>query len=62
MTERNHEALLGMDDAAAIGFRIVDMADRAKVIAALAPGAQAKWRFEMDGVGYDVAVTVALDE
>lgn len=40
------DALLGMDDAAAIGFKIVEMADRVKVGNKIIPGAKANWRFE----------------
>lgn len=53
------DALLSIGDAASIGFRIVDMADRVKVGSKIVPGMQAKWAFDMDGVRYDVVVQVA---
>lgn len=60
MTDKD-DALLGNDDAAAIGFKVVEMADRVKVGQKFIPGAKAKWRFEMDGVNYDVTVSIATD-
>lgn len=41
-----------------IGEKIVEMADRVKVMHAAIPGAQAKWVIEMDDVRYRVVVTV----
>jgi phosphoribosyl-ATP pyrophosphohydrolase len=41
-----------------IGEKIVEMADRVKVMHAAIPGAQAKWIIEMDDVRYQVLVTV----
>lgn len=50
--------LVSYEDAAAIGFKVVEMADRVKVGDKCIPGARAKWGFEIDGVKFDVAVTV----
>ncbi|RUU12069.1 MAG: hypothetical protein EOQ98_19425 [Mesorhizobium sp.] len=49
------------DEAATIGFKIVEMADRVKVADKCLPGSQAKWCFEMSDVKYDVVVTVRRD-
>lgn len=45
-----------------IGEKIVEMADRVKVMHAAIPGAQAKWVIEMDDVRYRVVVTVDAPE
>lgn len=55
----DEDALLSIDDAAAIGFKVAEMADRVKVGNKFIPGAKAKWRFEMDGVNYDVTVSLS---
>lgn len=49
--------LVSFTDAAAIGFKVVEMADRLKDVAAAVPGSQAKWGFEIDGVRYQVVLT-----
>lgn len=41
-----------------IGAKVVEMADRLRPIHAVAPGAVAKWTFEMDGVRYAVSMAV----
>ncbi|KKX29199.1 hypothetical protein [Rhizobium sp. LC145] len=55
MTQQGY---VGFDDIQAIGEKIVEMADRVKVVHAAMPGAQAAWAFEMDGTRYRVVVTV----
>jgi hypothetical protein len=50
--------LLAIDDAAQIGFKIVEMADRVRKIHQMAPSTKASWNFEMDGVRYSVLVGV----
>lgn len=49
------------EEAAEIGFKIVEMADRVKVADKILPGTTAKWCFTMDDVKYDVVVTVRHD-
>lgn len=44
--------------SAEVGKKVIEMADRVKVMHALVPGAVAKWGFEIDGTAFDVAVTV----
>lgn len=51
-------ALLSLDDAQTLGFRLAEMADRVKVGHACLPGTQAKWVFVMDDVRFKVVVTV----
>ncbi|TPL49098.1 hypothetical protein FJ937_16565 [Mesorhizobium sp. B2-4-4] len=46
------------DEAASIGFKVIEMADRVKVADKVLPGATAKWCFAMDDVEYNVVVTV----
>lgn len=50
------------DDAAKVGFKVAEMAERAKVMHATLPGTQATWHFEMDDVRFRVVVTVAAAE
>ena len=50
------------DDAIEIGSKIVEAADRLKGMNAVVPGAVAKWSFEMDGMRFDVAITVAKEQ
>jgi len=58
----NDDALLSIDDAAEIGFKVVEMADRVRKIHQVAPGTRAKWRFDIDDVSYDVLVCVSRKE
>ncbi|AIT81610.1 hypothetical protein [Novosphingobium pentaromativorans] len=57
MTE--DDGILSFDDACAIGMKVAEMADRVKVGHKVLPGTQAKWGFTMDGVRFEVVVTVA---
>ncbi|WP_066517687.1 hypothetical protein [Sphingobium cloacae] len=54
MTDR----LVSQDDAVNIGMKIVEMADRLRDMNKVVTGAQARWGFDMDGVHYDVAVSL----
>lgn len=53
------DALVSLNDAADIGFKIVEMCDRVRVGNKHTPGAVASWVLEIDGVRYDVKVTVS---
>ena len=55
-------AQLDDDDAIEIGRKIVEAADRLKVMHAVMPGSVAKWAFEMDGQRFNVAITIAKDQ
>lgn len=46
------------EDAAAIGFKVAEMAERVQVMHTVLPGAQATWFFEADDVRFRVVVTV----
>lgn len=41
-----------------IGLKVIEMADRCRVAHKVIPGAEAKWKFEMDGVWYEITVGV----
>lgn len=47
------------EDVLAIGDKILEMADRVKVMHAACPGTVASWAFEMDGQRFAVRVSVA---
>lgn len=53
------EGIISFDDAATIGFKIVEMADRVKIGNKHTPGAQARWAFEVDDDRFDVVVSLA---
>lgn len=55
--EAEEGGLLSMSDAAAIGFKIVEMADRLVDVDAAMPGSEATWTFEIDGHEYRVKIT-----
>jgi len=59
--DSHDEALVGLDDAINIGFKIVEMADRVRVGHKIMPGSLAKWQFTIDGVNYHVTVGVKQD-
>jgi hypothetical protein len=42
-----------------IGEKIVEMADRVKVMHAALPGSQAKWVIEIDNMRFNVVISVA---
>lgn len=46
------------DAAAAIGAKIIEMADRVRPVAKVTPGVEAHYSFKMDDVAYDVVVKV----
>lgn len=48
------------EDCITIAGKIVEMADRVRVLDLACPGAVASWAFEMDGVRY--VVKVAIDQ
>ena len=50
------------EDAAAIGFKVAEMAERVQVMHTVIPGARATWFFEADDVRFLVVVTVAAAE
>lgn len=53
------DGILAFDDAATLGIKVADMADRVKLMHSVVPGSKAEWRFVMDEVEFDVVVTVA---
>ncbi len=53
------EAMLSLSDAADIGFKIVETADRVRKLNPMVPGAEGSWGFEMDGVRFDVLVKLS---
>jgi hypothetical protein len=55
--EAEEGGLLSMSDAAAIGFKVVEMADRLIDVDAAMPGTEASWTFEIDGHEYRVKLT-----
>ena len=46
------------EDLMFIGGKVVEMADRAKTMHAVSPGAVGVWRFEMDGTHYCVRISI----
>jgi hypothetical protein len=42
----------------AIGLKVLEMAERAKVMHTVVPGAQANWRFEIDGTRFCVSLII----
>lgn len=46
------------EDLIAVGTKVIEMADRVKVMNAACPGAVASWGFEENGTRYMVKVTV----
>jgi hypothetical protein len=56
------DTLLAIDDAAEIGFKIVEMADRVRKMHPMMAGTKASWNFELDGVRYSVLVGVMSDD
>ena len=47
--------------AGEIGAKVIEMADRVKVVHAACPGSQAKWFFTIDDQRFEVTVKVAPD-
>jgi hypothetical protein len=50
--------LTSYEDAASVGFKIVEMADRLKVANACVPGARASWAMEVDDVRYAIEMRI----
>lgn len=51
-------AILSLNDAMEIGFKVAEMADRLKDVDAAMPGAQAVFGFELDDVAYEITVKI----
>lgn len=51
--------LIAIDDLIAVGMKVTEMADRAKAMHAVVPGAQAKWVLEIDDIRFNVVVSIA---
>lgn len=47
-----------LEDVYAIGWKVIEMAERAKSMHAACPGTRATWRFEIDDRGYCLTLTV----
>lgn len=50
------DGITSFEDAASIGFKIVEMAERVAKMEPIMPGSQAAWAFEIDDVRYEVFV------
>lgn len=48
------------EDAAAVGFKVIEMAEKVRLGDQLGLGARAKWAFHIDDVRYAVTVEVAV--
>lgn len=46
------------DGALRVGATVIEMANRLKDVAAVLPGSEASWNFEIDDVRYKVRVSV----
>lgn len=57
---QDDDGVLGFSDAATIGFKIVDMAERVREGIKITgiKGVEAKWVFTLDGRDYEVKVTL----
>lgn len=55
--DEDDDGILSLNEAAEIGFRIVDMADRVRRVDPAVPGTKATWTFDMDGERYRVELT-----
>ena len=51
-----------VSDVIAIGYKVVEMADGVKSVFAVHPNAEGYWRFEMEGVTYELRVAIVPDE
>jgi hypothetical protein len=57
--DEDSNALVSVSDAMQLGFKLVEMADRAAAIDPAVPGAIANWQFELDGKLFRVTVSRA---
>lgn len=58
-TSGNGQDDVSEEDLIIIGSKVVEMADRIKVMHLACPGTHASWHFEVDGQRYRVRVDVA---
>jgi hypothetical protein len=56
------DGLVSFSDAADIGFKVAEMAERVRRLHVAVPGAVANWCFEADDVRFAVTVKVAEAE
>lgn len=54
--------MLSMDDAYAIGEKVMEMADRVKAVNPAVPGVRANWCFTVDGTRFQMIVAVASSQ
>ena len=52
---------VSFSDAAELGFKVIEMADRVSTMDACLPGSQARWHFEMDDRRFVVTVAPARE-
>ena len=52
------DAITSFDDAASIGFKIIEMAERVLTLHQVVPGSTAAWGFEMDDQRFEVTLKV----
>lgn len=50
------------EDLIILGSRVVEMADRLKVMASACPGTAASWAFEMEGQRFKLSMTLDHQE
>lgn len=54
--------MLSMDDAYAIGEKVMEMADRVKAVNPAVPGVRATWFLTVDGTRFEMVMTVASSQ
>lgn len=58
MSDHDDDSQVAYEDLAEIAARIIEMADRLKVMHQACPGAAANWAFELDGKRFKLRMTV----
>lgn len=58
MSEKRHIPTSQEIELSHIADKVIELADRVKVISALAPGAEASWLFELDDTRFELVVRV----
>ncbi len=55
----SEDTILDHGDAADVGYKVVEMADKVRKMEPMAPGVEASWVFTVDGLDFEVRVKVA---
>ncbi|WP_310620149.1 hypothetical protein [Flexibacterium corallicola] len=62
MEDKYEDHGLSVNDAEEVASKVVEAADRLKVIHSACPGAVAEWGFELDGTSFNIRLSIPQEQ